>query len=173
MKLAHYSAKPITGWDSSCCTNRGNTRDYFKPRGLWVSDDSAEQNWQDWCVGEDFGLDRFAYRTEVLLKDQSNILFIRTVEELDKFQDEYKWDILANERYGKGSARYDYCRWSDVVARYDGIIITPYLWQRRLDGPMWYYGWDCASGCVWNGDVVELAESQPFNIEEYAKRTAA
>ena len=44
--------------------------------------------------------------------------------------------------------------WPKVAERYDGIIIAPYQWSRRLDGPMWYYGWDCASGCVWRARAV-------------------
>lgn len=41
--------------------------------------------------------------------------------------------------------------WAAIGKLYDGIIIAPYLWERRLNGgAMWYYGWDCASGCIWN-----------------------
>jgi len=48
--------------------------------------------------------------------------------------------------------------WPAVAEKYDGIIIAPYIWQRRLsDNPdhFWYYGWDCASGCIWNTEVIE------------------
>ena len=39
--------------------------------------------------------------------------------------------------------------WEKVAAKYDGLIITPYIWQRRME-LNWYYTWDCASGCIWN-----------------------
>jgi hypothetical protein len=29
------------------------------------------------------------------------------------------------------------------------------VWECRLDpAAAWYYGWDCASGCVWNLEVI-------------------
>ena len=39
--------------------------------------------------------------------------------------------------------------WDDVVRQYDGLIIAPYQWAKRCDYS-WYYGWDCASGVIWN-----------------------
>jgi hypothetical protein len=45
--------------------------------------------------------------------------------------------------------------WRKVAERFDGIIIAPYIWQRRLDlESSWYYSWDCASGCIWNASAV-------------------
>lgn len=41
--------------------------------------------------------------------------------------------------------------WRAIAAKCDGIIISPYIWARRLNGySHWYHGWDCASGCIWN-----------------------
>lgn len=40
--------------------------------------------------------------------------------------------------------------WKAVAKEYDGIEIDPYQYERRFsEGFLWYYGWDCASGCVW------------------------
>ena len=65
---------------------------------------------------------------------------------LDRFTAEYG----DNERY---------CRmiqWDRVAERYQGIVITPYIWSRRLEPEThWYYPWDCASGCIWDGEAVE------------------
>jgi len=52
--------------------------------------------------------------------------------------------------------------WEAVAKRYTGIEIEPYNWERRNSGPnnnysmsmLWYYGWDCASGCVWELDAL-------------------
>lgn len=50
-----------------------------------------------------------------------------------------------------------------IGARYDGIVITPYVWSMRLDrSAFWYYGWDCASGCIWNASAV--AELVPLPV---------
>ena len=52
--------------------------------------------------------------------------------------------------------------WPGVAAEgWAGIEIAPYIWARRLDGPArWYYGWDAASGCIWDptAAAVELTE---------------
>ena len=32
---------------------------------------------------------------------------------------------------------------------FNGIEICPYLFDKRMDA-QWYYGWDVASGCIWN-----------------------
>lgn len=46
--------------------------------------------------------------------------------------------------------------WKKVTEEYQGIIISPYIWQRRLaPHTMWYYGWDVASGCIWDTDAIE------------------
>ncbi len=51
--------------------------------------------------------------------------------------------------------------WAKVAEHYDGLIIAPYQWSRRYDGPSWYYGWDCASGCIWNLDAIAAVEPAP------------
>jgi hypothetical protein len=54
--------------------------------------------------------------------------------------------------------------WDRLRERYQGLIVTPYIWERRLtmgNGPdaMWYYFWDCASGCIW--DPAAIASVTP------------
>lgn len=66
-----------------------------------------------------------------------NLLRIRTAQELDDF----------TRRYAIGYHGID---WTVIAEEYDGIEIAPYQWSRRSDThTSWYYGWDCASGCLW------------------------
>jgi hypothetical protein len=53
--------------------------------------------------------------------------------------------------------RMSYIDWPRVAERFDGVIIAPYQWKHRLE-LMWYYGWDCASGCIWNARAVSCFE---------------
>ena len=39
--------------------------------------------------------------------------------------------------------------------KYDGIEINPYQFEARYQYT-WYYGWDIASGCIWNLSGVKL-----------------
>lgn len=43
--------------------------------------------------------------------------------------------------------------WQAVASDHDGIIISPYNWPARHE-MIWYYPWDCASGCIWNADAI-------------------
>jgi hypothetical protein len=39
--------------------------------------------------------------------------------------------------------------WNKVSKSYKGIQINYYSNKHRLD-MLWYYGWDCESGCIWD-----------------------
>ena len=112
----------------------------YKPIGLWVSVGDA---WRDWCEAEQFHMESLEYVSEVTLADDADILRMGTGEELDDFTD----------RYGDGQYG-DLIAWDEVARHHQGIIIDPYVWERRLE-LSWYYGWDCASGCIWDAAAIE------------------
>ena len=133
MKLLHYSEEPFR-FDPE----KRYDEDHWKPRGLWLSV-QGDDDWRAWCEGENWGLERMKHAVEVTLKPDANILVIDTLKKLDAFNTLYGGDDLS-------------CRsiaWHKVKALHDGVIIAPYQWERRHDF-MWYYGWDCASGVIWN-----------------------
>jgi len=138
---------------------------FRKPKGLWYG---INDSWIDWCHSESMGWVH-NYIHEVIL-DTSKILRISNIKEFEAFEDEYSdidpilaelsktypnfnatfdgWQDRNHRRRGMNCIRFD-----KVAEKYSGIEITPYLWEKRLES-MWYYGWDCASGCVWNPDAV-------------------
>lgn len=119
---------------------------YTKPIGFWVSDED-EYGWKTWCESEQFGLDRFSHVHDVRLKENHNILHLKSGEDIDAFTEEYKSDL--SDIYGKELALCG-INWQAVSAKYNGLLITPYIWERRHDlKSNWYYGWDCASACIW------------------------
>ena len=79
-----------------------------------------------------------------MLHDDANILRVKNVAAIDAFSREY-------------IGLYKNIDWHRVCARYDGILIAPYLSARRLNLP-WYYPWDCASACVWNSSMCLVPE---------------
>lgn len=158
MRLYHYSAKPVTKIKSVPWRQRGarwsSDRDTAigdKPKGFWVSDDDADWNWPVWCRANDFQLERLTWRQEVILSDHAHILFLRSIAEIDALTREYGEALLP------GSC-LRYIDWMAVCRDKQGIVITPYQWERRLD-PIWYYGWDCACGCIWDAEAVALLGS--------------
>jgi hypothetical protein len=118
-----------------------------KPAGFWVSVDGKD-DWKEWCEAENFGDLSQQYRHKVTLKADSNILLLTD-----------KLEVLCfRERYGRETNnplyQIPYIPWDQVAQDYQGIIIAPYQWELRLE-EMWYYGWDCASGCIWDRMAIE------------------
>lgn len=145
IRLLHYSDTPNLAKIRSRAQSK---QPAMKPNGFWVSVDDA---WKEWCEGEEFSLDRLKYVYEVFLSDEAKILYIGTVQELDEFTEKYTDAAFEDGGLGKGI----FIRWEDVAKEYEGIIIAPYLHERRFTrNTMWYYGWDVASGCIWKRDAI-------------------
>lgn len=144
MNLSHYSPTIITSLNPVDFRHSSNG----KPSGFWVSVD-GEYDWKWWCESEDFCLGNLTYRHEVILNDNHNILML---EDLHEFTDEYSY--LPDHFKDSPIMRNSYIDWFSVSKKYDGIIIAPYRWNERLT-LSWYYGWDCASGCIWNIDSIK------------------
>lgn len=153
LRLSHFSDKRIGSVDRSKLSTHGNGGAY-KPGGFWVSVD-GEDDWEKWCIAEDFALGRLAIRHRITLAATANILHIASLAEIDSFADEYGVDRRSN-----GYRLPREIDWHSVAAKHDGIIIAPYQWERRLaDGFSWYYGWDCASGCIWHPRAIASVET--------------
>jgi len=145
LKYTHLSRSRFASlWD------RTGVYHNMKPVGLWVSDKS-EEGWLAWCRSEDFGYGPYEY--EVTLKKGANILFIKTLEELDEFDTMYS-ESLPSLAGSKRELLLElsknllmWINWERVIEEYDGIMIFPYQYKRRYEY-MWYNAWDCASGCI-------------------------
>ncbi len=154
LKLVHYSAEPL-GELRVIPQTLGDANDLFKPRGLWVSDDACEDNWRTWCEDEGFRLGDLVCVTDIMLKPDASVLVISTAEEIDAFT--RRWAVHPFP----GNELNMFIDWPCVRTLYAGLIITPYIWSRRLSirpgdlDAMWYYSWDCASGCIWDPAAIE------------------
>lgn len=158
MQLVHYTDKPI-GELVAYPQDRGTERDWFKPEGLWVSDDSCPDNWRAWCEGERFRVESLALAYEVTLKPDAEILVLRSTADIDAFT--RRWAIHPVP----GITSNMFIDWCGVRARHQGMIVTPYIWERRLsfgdEDAMWYYSWDCASGCIWDPAAIASMVLRP------------
>lgn len=116
-----------------------------KPDGLWVSVDGPD-DWPTWTREEEYCDTTQQYHYRVALADDARILYLGTPEAMDAFTAEY------------GAPGPDWIiQWAEVAKRYQGIIIAPYQWSRRFE-LSWYYGWDCASGCIWDASAIDSVE---------------
>jgi hypothetical protein len=158
-RLLHYYSKPF---ELEPREYQQMAMRHHKPLGFWVSVE-GEDDWKDWCQGEDWNTEFLAVAHEVTLKPDAKILWIDSCEGIDAFTSKYGLPIIP----GKTELGF-YVGWREVAKDYQGIIIAPYQWERRhCNVSGWYYSWDCASGCIWDLSAIEsfrcLAELCPTN----------
>lgn len=163
MRLIHFSEDPVIfdpAWDYTPPADR---YDNGKPLGLWVSDED-DYGWSRWCRSEEWNVGGLRYKHLVTLKPNANILVIRSPMALMGFTDKYKADNELNRITYRSKALTSTdmvmsIDWQQVAKDYQGIIITPYIWKLRLNPyTMWYYSWDCASGCIFDLSAIDSFE---------------
>jgi hypothetical protein len=145
MRLEHFSRTEITTkiYDKD---QKPEASPHGKPRGLWVSDEAADVSWSTWVQGEELDWLTAGYWYSVSLSSRANILCLQSDRDIRNFTSAYSTESWLG-------AAID---WAKVAVRFDGIVITPYVWSCRLDPKTtWYYGWDCASGCIWNARAIK------------------
>lgn len=145
--LSHFSHEPITKIETKIQLKAPRS----KPKGLWLSVD-GQDDWVEWNRAEEFIETDAQYHYRVVLNKCALIRYIRDAGELMNFHIEF---AAKDEK----DWTYDQILWNKVQAEYDGIIIAPYIWSMRNDSvARWYYGWDCASGCIWHADAIQRIE---------------
>ncbi len=175
MKYYHWASGPVKLHKRSYLQSR-----HPKPNGLWFD---VNEEWKRWCEAADFRLDTLRYRHTVTILDTSRILFLRGAEDIDEFTEKYRRNLFDNiqllqsakdidefsREYGSdlfGDIKQqfsNYIAWGEVAEKHSGIIIAPYSGSRSQTY-LWYYGWHCASGCVWDSSVIRLG--RPCEIAE-------
>jgi hypothetical protein len=148
MRLIHYSGEPFTFSRTHCL----GTGKFGKPRGFWVSVE-GEDDWPSWCQAEGFNLGGFKHAYDVRLSDSARVLTIASESDFHAFERSYLVEV--GNRFDRD------IDWDRLSVLYDGLIIAPYRWESRLSS-FWYYGWDCASGVIWN--LAAVASCQPVEV---------
>lgn len=134
----------------------GHRLEGFKPTGFWYEVDG---DWRRWCRSESFETDGLFHLHRVELRS-CHMRFIDTIEKLDQFHEEYKVPFY-------DSTRLSMIDWKRVGRNWDGIEIAPYQWERRLAPEfLWYYGWDCASGCIWRPLDASVTYIGPYHYPQ-------
>jgi len=129
----HMSKDPLTLQQQTYEQEGG-----IKPNGFWYGFGKewiswAKSNMPDWAG-------KYIYTVEV----PNNVLKITSYDELLQFNEEYKANQFQID-------------WKRVVSKFDGIEIVPYQQKAKMNIDLiWYYGWDIASGCIWNLQNLKL-----------------
>lgn len=152
--LSHYSNEPFN-FNPDYDFKYQFALDGIKPKGMWFSDDS-DYGWPHWCKSEQFRLEFLECKKDFELSLE-RICVLSSYADIARFTHAYDLGKL-----GTISIEKFYMDWAKVREDYAGLLITPYVWKARFDF-MWFYGWDCASACVW--DLSTLKEL-PANDRE-------
>lgn len=153
MRLLHHSHRPIKELRHVSYVQHLGTANPGKPNGFWVSVE-GDDDWASWCTNEAPSF-LGTYTYEIELHDGADILRIETVNQLDQFHRVFA-ELPEYRRHWPKEIQSKDINWDRVAAVHAGVIIAPYQWERRLHRETgWYYGWDCASGCIWNLDVIK------------------
>jgi hypothetical protein len=143
-----------------------------KPNGLWFD---VNGSWKRWCEAVQFRLENLRYRHTVTILDASRILFLRNAKDIDLFARQYGRNLSGRiqllqstddidaftHQYGRDlfvdiqRQFSNYIMWRGVAEKHGGIIIDPYS-HARSRTYLWYYGWNCAGGCIWDTSVIRL-----------------
>lgn len=121
-----------------------------KPIGFWYG---FGNSWIKWVKNE---MPEWDYNNVFKIQiNDSKILQINTYEELYDFTMKYK---SKKQIY---DYKIDWIDWIKVSKEYNGIEINPYQYRAREKSRSelsWYYGWDVASGCIWNPNSITKIE---------------
>jgi hypothetical protein len=156
MELRHYASAPLV-LERFMIYPQRKPMTHAKPRGFWVSV-KGEDDWPSWCRAEEFGVERLTFEHEVTLTPGANVLVIDSLDALVAFEAE--WGVREEKSYTSPSGAFAHSwvdvsiNWPAFAARFSGIIIAPYQWSARMKHD-WYYGWDVASGCIWDLSAIE------------------
>lgn len=178
MQLIHYTERrmgKLRSFSQGPRNDEERMTGRMKPRGLWLSV-RGEFDWAKWCHAEQFALHQFRHGMRIILKPGANVLHLKTGEEMDAFAEKYgyhpSFPVKAPMKgYNVGDLYVMhslYVDWARVAEDHQGIIISPYHWSCRMaENMFWYYGWDCASACIWDHSVI--AQRIPLTRDEMAK----
>lgn len=146
-----------------------------KPDGFWYGFGSE---WFDWSRANlpDAKHGKYIYSVDI---GNTNILQIKTYEELVQFSQTYEYENEISKmlhkirgldspinRMFRGN-EFGLVNWEKVVSKYDGIEINPHQDEAKRNSYFyyWYSNWDVASGCVWNLSGVKLKLLTDTGIE--------
>lgn len=160
MRLIHYGKKPLTKVRSM--KHSDELVGAYKTPGLWVSVE-GDDDWVAWCRAESWGLDGFAVAAEIVLAADANIKHLRNARDIDRFTAQFE----PKDKRGEWDHRID---WPAIRSQWQALVIAPYCYARRLSRhTAWYYGWDCASGVIWDAAAIkEIRQIDPPDLSARA-----
>lgn len=172
-----FSVMTYYHWASDPVKLRGISylqKGHPKPNGLWFD---VNGSWKRWCEAVQFHLEDLRCRHTVTILDASRVLFLRNAKDVDIFTRQYGHDISGHikplqtsedrnaftRQYGSDLFSdiqrqfSNYIMWEEITEKYSGIIVDPYF-HAKSQTYLWYHGWNCAGGCIWDTSVIRMGK---------------
>lgn len=113
-----------------------------KPFGLWASPVNSQNSWYDWCMSEDFHVEKLAICFKFVLADGARVLHVRSADDVKKY-------LIGPGIFYRLSWNYPrlYKDFDAVELHYGND------WGLIQDCEI-FWGWDVDSIVIWNPDIV-------------------
>lgn len=139
MKFIHFGDSHFSREKFNPIENHGH---WFKPKGgLWGSPVFTEFSWKQWCIDNNFKLDKLSEYFYFILTSDARVLTVKSSSDLERLP-----KIPETENF-RGSTFLDF---EKLKQDYDALIV---LFGGDLDFES-LLSWDCDSILVLNPDVV-------------------
>ena len=112
--------------------------------GLWASPKDSEYGWRDWCIDNDYGVEKLKRSFEFEIREDSKILNLRSMKEIREASDKGFLYLAYPNRDD-----LFYLDFELIVKNYDAIY---YECNNETYFPL--YGWDCDSLLVLNKNII-------------------
>ncbi len=147
-KYIHYGHR---FFDKELFIEIKNESCFVKPiGGLWASRVNTRLGWKDWCEREHFRACRKENSFQFKLKDNTKILQIKNVKDLERLPKiDVSWIIPSHSLI--------YLDFEKIAKEYDAIEVLI-----SSDEQLYWdlYGWDCDSLLVMNPNCIKAIEDE-------------
>lgn len=147
MRLFHYSADVMQFEPLQSYVPQAYLASIKKPNGLWLSIGDSWKQQMGHIPSFEAGM-RHVQEFELL--SPNNVLIVDTNSMFDLFIEIYSVESIT---WMDGKPFNSVIDWIKVARSYDGILFKWLPKQRSRH--LWYYGWDCEGGCIWNLNVIK------------------
>lgn len=116
--------------------------------GIWASPIDAKWGWKQWCVSEEFRINKLSTSFEFYLDDNARVCHIKSVDDLKKLPRLQGLDsTLYCIDFEKAMKKYD-----AIELHLSDEVVDDYLDSLYFK----LYGWDCDSILIMNPNIIVI-----------------
>jgi len=123
---------------------------FHTPNGLWLSI-TGINDWENYCLKNNYNLMNLKYEFQVRLKPQAKILILYNKA---VFEDSEK-------KYGYYKENYPFTfsiRWEEIIKDFQGLAL-PTVIPKQYNRGLWHDTWRCTCACIWDLQAVDKIDS--------------